>query len=120
MSSSTARAYVIKSASLLLSQRWRWNLVTANGRDVANSGEGYRDRDFAAMMLYRVVTGYYADKPVEVYRTLSLRPSQRYAWRLVVNGRKVAGSGEGYTDNDEAKRMGNRVVSGAYDVEFVA
>lgn len=57
---------------------------------------------------------------LEVYRKLLARPSQRYRWRLVVNGRKVANGGEGYTDRAECKEMALRIVQGHYgDVHVV-
>lgn len=50
-----------------------------------------------------------------IYRTRSVRRSQRWAWRLTAgNGRIVATSGEGYTRKDEAERMARLVVSGSY------
>lgn len=50
-----------------------------------------------------------------VYRTRSLRRSQRWAWRLTAtNGRVVAVSGEGYAHEAEAERMGRAVCGGAY------
>lgn len=49
-----------------------------------------------------------------IYRSLSLRPSQRWGWRLVVSGRTVACSGEGYAKLSWARAMGNRVTSGYY------
>lgn len=53
----------------------------------------------------------------EVFRTLSLRRSQRWAWRLVAaNGRTIATSGEGYGDRREAAARGWAVVAGHYDV----
>lgn len=56
-------------------------------------------------------------RPV-VYRTRSLRPSQRWAWRLVaLNGRIVATSGEGYRDKSEARRMMRRLARGVVLVE---
>lgn len=120
MSSPKARAHTYRSKSLIRSQRWRWDLVTANGRLVAHSGEGYANATHACEMMYRVSVGGYADHPTDVYRTRSLERSQRWAWRLVVDGRKVAVSGEGYTDRSEAERMASRVLSGIYAVEFVS
>lgn len=50
-----------------------------------------------------------------VYRTRSLRRSQRWAWRLTAsNGRIVATSGEGYTGRREARSMGLIVSDGFY------
>lgn len=52
---------------------------------------------------------------LDIYRTKSLRRSQRWAWRLVAgNGRIVACSGEGYANRAEAERMARLVVSGSY------
>ena len=55
-----------------------------------------------------------------IYRTRSLRRSQRWAWRLVAaNGRIVATSGEGYSDKGRARGMALDVVSGWYsDAEW--
>ncbi len=50
-----------------------------------------------------------------VYRTRSLRRSQRWAWRLTAsNGRIVATSGEGYSDRGEARTRGLTVANGWY------
>ena len=47
-----------------------------------------------------------SDLLVTVYRTRSLRRSQRWAWRATAdNGRSVATRGEGYTHRAEAERM---------------
>lgn len=54
---------------------------------------------------------------LHVYRTRSLRRSQRWAWRLLAaNGRTIATSGEGYGDRREAAARGWAVVAGHYDV----
>ena len=48
-----------------------------------------------------------------IYRTRSLRRSQRWAWRLVAsNGRIIATSGEGYVSRNNALHMGMRVTNG--------
>ena len=50
-----------------------------------------------------------------IYRTRSLRRSQRWAWRLVAaNGRIIATSGEGYSTSTSAQRMGVAVMGGVY------
>lgn len=49
-----------------------------------------------------------------VYRSLSLRRNQRWRWRLISNGHKLAHGGEGYAHQDEAERMGVRVCTGFY------
>ena len=51
-----------------------------------------------------------------VYRSRSLRRSQRWRWRLVANGRIVAESGEGYANRGECIEMGKRVCSGGYEI----
>ena len=57
---------------------------------------------------------------LHIYRTRSLRRSQRWAWRLVAaNGRTLADSGEGYSDRLEAADRGWAVVTGNYDVTSV-
>ena len=57
---------------------------------------------------------------VEVYRTRSLRRSQRWAWRAIhSNGNIIATSGEGYYDRWEARRMGEMVTGGYYRVRVV-
>ena len=55
-----------------------------------------------------------------IFRRRTVVRSQRWGWRLVAaNGRIVATSGEGYTDRDEARRMGVMVTCGLYDVEVL-
>ena len=57
---------------------------------------------------------------LDVYRTRSLRRSQRYAWRAIhANGNIIATSGEGYYDMAEALGMGDRVLGGFYVVRVV-
>lgn len=54
-----------------------------------------------------------------VYRTRSVRRSQRWAWRLVAaNGRVIADSAEGYRDQGDAVEMARRVADGGYAVRF--
>lgn len=60
------------------------------------------------------------DVTLEVYRTRSLRRSQRWAWRAIHrNGRTIATSGEGYARATEARAMGERVTDGYYSVRVV-
>jgi len=55
---------------------------------------------------------------LDVYRTRSLRRSQRWAWRIVAeNGRTVAASGEGYTDRSEALNRGTFIAQGGYEID---
>lgn len=57
---------------------------------------------------------------LEVYRTRSLRRSQRFAWRLIHwNGRILATSGEGYAHASAARTMGEKVTGGFYSVRVV-
>ncbi len=52
---------------------------------------------------------------IVIYRTLSPRRSQRWAWRLVArNGRIVASSGEGYRHRSDAESMALMVARGEY------
>ena len=56
-----------------------------------------------------------------IYRTRSLRRSQRWGWRLTAaNGRNVAASGEGYTDRAEALWQALQVIGGHYSDAVVA
>ena len=55
---------------------------------------------------------------LDVYRTKSLRRSQRWAWRIVAeNGRTVAASGEGYTRRSEALSRGAFIAQGGYEID---
>jgi uncharacterized protein YegP (UPF0339 family) len=61
-----------------------------------------------------------AQAKIEVYRSSSLRRSQRWRWRLIAeNGNIIATSGEGYTDRSEAERMAVRVTSGDYEIDLI-
>ena len=51
---------------------------------------------------------------LEVYRRNTKVESERWGWRLWSQGRKVATSGEGYTDKAEAEDMAASVLSGRY------
>lgn len=53
-----------------------------------------------------------------VYRSLRSRRSQRWRWKLIVNGRNVANGSEGYSDRAECEEMALRVVSGTYGREL--
>ena len=55
---SEAQIVLRRSSTLIRSQRWRWRLV-ANGRIVAESGEGYADRGECIEMGKRVCSGGY-------------------------------------------------------------
>ena len=60
------------------------------------------------------------DVTLEVYRTRSLRRSQRWAWRAIhANGNIIATSGEGYANAWQARRMGEMVLGGHYSVRVV-
>lgn len=52
---------------------------------------------------------------IVVYRTRSVRRSQRWAWRLVAaNGHTIAVSGEGYANRSHAVHMAVAVTRGQY------
>ena len=52
---------------------------------------------------------------LRVYRSLSVRRSQRWRWKLThANGRKLATSGEGYANRSEARAVAERVISGEF------
>jgi hypothetical protein len=54
-----------------------------------------------------------------VYRRRSLNRNQRWGWRMVANGRKIATSGEGYANRQECIDMGLAVTGGDYSVVVV-
>jgi len=56
---------------------------------------------------------------VQVYQSRSLKRSQRWRWRIVVksNGRIIADSAEGYSDQSWAKRIGGLVLDGYYGAD---
>ena len=57
---------------------------------------------------------------IVVYRTRSLRRSQRWAWRLVAeNGRIIATSGEGYTSQLHAVEMAEKVTGDHYNTHMI-
>lgn len=47
-------------------QRWRWKLVTANGRKIANGGEGYSDHDECEQMAIAIITGRYKEAVISM------------------------------------------------------
>lgn len=52
---------------------------------------------------------------LEVYRTRSLRRSEKWRWRLRhQNSRIIAESGEGYANQVDAREQAIKVVSGHY------
>jgi len=52
---------------------------------------------------------------VEVYRTKSLRRTERWRWRLISkNGHIVATSSEGYRHRQDCVNMALQVVNGFY------
>ncbi len=76
---------------------WRWRLIRQNGRIVADSGEGYTERNDAMEAVERVqkVSG-----ETEVYED----DGGEWRWRYVAsNGKIVADSAEGYSSEDSAE-----------------
>lgn len=56
----------------------------------------------------------------EVYRSRSLRRSQRWRWRLTHrNGNILAVSSEGYANRADASHVGWQVVTGLYEPEYM-
>jgi uncharacterized protein YegP (UPF0339 family) len=55
---------VYRSKSLLRSQRFRWRLVAANGRVVAESGEGYANRAECVETAIAIICGAYKNAHV--------------------------------------------------------
>lgn len=55
----TARLVVYRSKSLLRRERWRWHLLSGN-QLVAESGEGYANRDECEQMARQVIQGGYS------------------------------------------------------------
>ena len=53
----TLTVTIFRSRSKLLKQVWRWKAETDNGRNVGNSGEGYRDRFNAIDMAHTLLEG---------------------------------------------------------------
>ena len=51
---------VYRGRSARRSQRWRWRLVHANGRKIAQSSEGYANREVCAVQA-RIVAGHLAE-----------------------------------------------------------
>lgn len=57
---------------------------------------------------------------IYVYRRLSLRRNQRWGWRMVAaNGRTIATSGEGYSDQGEARDRAESITRGDYATSTV-
>lgn len=80
---------------------WRWRLVRQNGRIIADSGEGYTERNDATEAVDRVKkTG-----ETEVYED----EGGEWRWRVVAsNGRTIADSAEGYEDEGGAREAAER------------
>ena len=116
MGGPSAELHVYRTLSLRRSQRWAWRIVAANGRCVAIGGEGYTSEVEAGDRGWMLATGHYlTSAKLYVYRTRSLRRSQRWAWRIVAaNGRNIAASGEGYGSKDEAGKRGSMLMNGSY------
>lgn len=55
----TATLKVYRSLSLRRNQRWRWKLTHLNGRQLAESGEGYANQGEARRMGVKVISGHY-------------------------------------------------------------
>jgi uncharacterized protein YegP (UPF0339 family) len=92
---------------------WRWRLIRRNGRIIADSGEGYTERNDAAEAVERVQTG---DAETEVYED----ESGEHRWRLVHdNGNILADSGEGYSSERAARDAAERFEGVAPDADVV-
>lgn len=60
----------------------------------------------------------YPHGTLEVYRSLSLNPKERWRWRFVHrNTEKVGQSPGGYLKEAEALRLGRKLVEGKYTQE---
>ncbi len=49
-----------------------------------------------------------------IYPSFTLRRNQRWRWRLVSAGKKIANGSEGYANRIECEAIARRIVSGAY------
>jgi len=101
--------------------KWRWRLVAPNGRIVADSGQGYKDRRDAEASIGKV-RGKARDADhlditpagFEVYED----DAGEWRWRLIrQNGRIITDSGEGYTERNDATEAVKRVRDGNYETE---
>ncbi len=86
---------------------WRWRLVHRNGRVIADSGEGYVERNNAAEAVERLRDIDSLDAEFEVYSD----EADEWRWRLVHdNGNILADSGEGYGSESDARTTADRVA----------
>ncbi|SDZ97963.1 Uncharacterized conserved protein YegP, UPF0339 family [Haloplanus vescus] len=84
---------------------YRWRLVARNGQIIATSGEGFATHGNARRAVRGLRDGL-DDFESEVYEDAR----DEYRWRLrASNGELVAGSGEGYTRQDDAEDALERV-----------
>jgi uncharacterized protein YegP (UPF0339 family) len=81
---------------------WRWRLIRQNGRIIADSGQGYTERNDAVEAVERAMSG---DADTEVYED----EAGEHRWRLVAgNGRIIADSGQGYSSEVGAREAVDR------------
>lgn len=61
-----AEAVVYRKRFARRSQRWRWRIVAANGRNIGNSGEGFADRVYAIASVTALLDGAYREADVRI------------------------------------------------------
>ena len=101
---------------------WRWRLVAANGRIIADSAQGYDDKQTAEEAIDRVRENVgnadhldITPAGFEVYKD----KSDEWRWRLIRrNGRIIADGGEGYTERNDATEAVERVQSLSGETEM--
>ena len=72
---------------------WRWRLKAANGKIIANSGEGYHNSGDCSHAIDLVKACKRLGLPFEIYTDAK----KQWRWRLKAkNGQIIAVSGEGY------------------------
>jgi len=92
---------------------WRWRLVAANGRIIADSAQGYDDKGSAEEAIERIRDNVgdadhldITPAGFEVYKD----KAREWRWRLIrQNGRIIADGGEGYTERNDAMEAVERV-----------
>ncbi len=96
-------------------EEWRWGLVASNGQIIADSGEGYTDRQDAEAGIGTVRSNARDADHLEIIPAgfeVYKDKADEWRWRLIrQNGRIVADSGEGYTERNDAIEAVERVQS---------
>jgi uncharacterized protein YegP (UPF0339 family) len=86
----------------------RWRLISTNGQTVASSGQGFASRSNAV----RAATSFSANAGSHAFEVYA-DSGGKHRWRCnAANGQVVAGAGEAFASQSNARRAADSVQAG--------